>query len=67
MKARSWKTTTAGVIALAVLLLNAAAAVLDDDPKTQPDFDAIGVAALAVGTMFARDNNVTSEQAGAGK
>lgn len=61
----SWKTTTGGVIALLVLLLNAAAAMLDDDPATNPDLNAIGVAAVAVGTMFARDADVTSEQAGA--
>lgn len=61
----SWKTTTSGVIALLVLLLNAAVAMLDEDPNTNPDFNAISVAAVAVGTMFARDVDVTSEQAGA--
>lgn len=61
----SWKTTTSGVIALIVLLLNAAASTLDDDPQTNPDFNAIGIAAVAVGTLFARDNDVSSEQAGA--
>lgn len=60
----SWKTTTGGVIALIVLLLNAAAAMLDDDPETNPDFNAISVAAVAVGTLFARDANVSSEEAG---
>lgn len=61
----SWKTTTGGVIALLVLLLNAAAAMLDDDPETNPDFNAISVAAVAVSALFARDFDVTSEQAGA--
>jgi len=61
----SWKTTTGGVIALLVLLLNAAAAMLDDDPETNPDLNAIGVAAVAVSALFARDNSVSSEEAGA--
>lgn len=65
MKKRSWKTSTGAAIALAVLLLNAAASLLDDNPQTNPDFDAIGIAALAVGTMFARDNDVTSQDVGA--
>lgn len=60
----SWKTTTGGVIALLVLLLNAAAAMLDDDPQTNPDLNAIGIAAVAVSAMFARDANVSSEEAG---
>lgn len=62
---KSWRTTLAGVVALVVLILNGAAAVLDDDPETNPDFNAIGIAALSVGALFTRDNAVTSEEAGA--
>lgn len=65
MKKRSWKTSTGAAIALAVLILNAASAMLDDNPATNPDFESIAVAALAVGTMFARDNDVTSQDVGA--
>lgn len=63
----SWKTTTGGVIALLALILSAAAAMLDDDPETNPDWNAVAVAAVAVGTLFARDSDVTSEEAGAKK
>jgi len=61
----SWKTTTSGIIALIALICNAAVAMLDDDPETMPDWNAVAVAAVAVGTLFARDSNVTSEEAGA--
>lgn len=62
---KSWKTTTGAVCALVALILGAASAMLDDDPKTNPDWNNVAIAAVAVGTMFARDNNVTSEEAGA--
>lgn len=61
----SWKTTTGGIVALLALILNAAAAMLDDDPETMPDWNSVAVAAVAVGTLFARDSDVTSEEAGA--
>ena len=67
MKAKSWKTTTGALCGLVALILGAASAMLDNDPATNPDWNAVAIAAVAVGTMFARDNNVTSEQAGAGQ
>lgn len=62
---KSWKTTAAGIAALLALIGNAAAALLDDDPETNPDWNSLGVAFVAVGSMFARDNNVSSEESGA--
>ena len=63
---KSWKTTAAAVIGFVVLLLNAATQILDEDPATNPDYGAIGTAGAAlVGLLFARDNDVSSEKAGA--
>lgn len=60
MKIKSWKTTLAGVAAI----LTAVGMGVD----TYPDIDwAVTGTAIAagLGLIFARDNGVTSEQAGA--
>lgn len=63
---KSWKTTTTGVLAIVVAIGSAAIAVLDADPATLPDWGAVTAAILAgLGLIAARDNGVTSEQAGA--
>ncbi len=63
---KSWKTTAAGVAAAVAAIAVAAHAVLDGDPATVPNWEAVGAAVLgAVGLIFARDNSVTSEKAGA--
>lgn len=59
------KTTITGIISLVALVLNAAVALFDDDPATKPDWNAIGIGATAIGLMFSRDNDTTSEEAGA--
>lgn len=62
----SWKTTVLGVIAVLTAVLTCAKALLDNDPTTIPDWGALAAAVSAgVGLIFARDNKVTSEQAGA--
>lgn len=65
---KSWKTTWSGVIGGLVILLGQAQTLLDDDPKTNPEYTivvgAIGMISLGIS---ARDENVTSEQAGAKK
>lgn len=65
----SWKTSTAGVVALLVAvgsLINLVNSFLEGQPIT---FEQISVAVVAVTVaatgIFARDNNVTSEEAGA--
>ena len=62
----SWKTTTAGIAAIVVALGTAVGALFDADPLTLPDWGAVAAAVMAgVGLLAARDNGVTSEQAGA--
>jgi hydrogenase/urease accessory protein HupE len=62
----SWKTTTAGVAGIAIAILSVAQATLDGDPLTVPNWEAaIAAVVTGLGLLFARDNNVTSEQAGA--
>jgi hypothetical protein len=62
----SWRTTTAGIAAIVAALATAAVALFDADPLTTPDWGAVGAAFLAgVGLLAARDNKVSSEQAGA--
>lgn len=65
---KSWRTTLAGIVTGLVLLLGQAQTMLDDDPKTNPEYSIIiaGVTAIIAG-FNARDNVVTSEQAGVGK
>lgn len=62
----SWKTTLFGAGGLATVIFNAVSAVLDGDPSTNPDWNLIFAAALpAIGLLFARDDNRTSEDVGA--
>jgi len=62
----SWKTTTAGIAAIVAALATAAVALFDADPLTTPDWGAVAAACMAgVGLLAARDNKVSSEQAGA--
>jgi peptidoglycan/LPS O-acetylase OafA/YrhL len=63
---KSWQTTLAGLAALGGAILLAVAAHFDGDPATTPNWEAIYVAAMAaVGLVFARDNNKSSESVGA--
>ena len=62
----SWKTTTAGIAAIVAALATAVGALFDADPLSMPDWGAVAAAVMAgVGLIAARDNGVTSEQAGA--
>jgi hypothetical protein len=63
----SWKTTAAGVGAILIAVGAAVSSQFDNDPATVADWGAVVAAVLAgIGLIFARDNKVTSEQAGAG-
>lgn len=65
----SWKTTVCGllsIVAAAITLI--AIPALDQDPLTVPNYTAFVASITAgIGLIFARDNNKTSEDAGARK
>jgi hypothetical protein len=62
----SWRTTTFGIGAILTAIGTALTALTDADPMTQPDWGAVMAAMIAgFGLIFARDNGVSSEQAGA--
>lgn len=62
----SWRTTLAGIAAILTAGGTALTALADGDPMTNPDWAALIAAVIAgIGLLFARDNKVTSEQAGA--
>lgn len=66
--ARSWKTTTAGILAIVGSICAAISAELDGNPDTTANWAAVIPAAIAgVGLVMARDNDKTSENVGAGK
>ena len=63
---KSWKTTSGGVATIIVALGGAVKMLTDGDAVTNPDWNAVIAAVVAGATLvFARDNNVTSENAGA--
>jgi hypothetical protein len=62
---KSWRTTTIGWLTLAGTLISGAVALLDGDPSTNPNVESIFVALTGVGLLVARDNKVSSENAGA--
>lgn len=63
---KSWKTTTAGIGAILVAVGSILQAQFDGDPTTVPQYE-VAIAAIMAGIvgLFARDNNVSSEDAGA--
>lgn len=69
----SWKSTTAGIVALIAAVAGALALILDNDPLTNPDWNEliarvlqiIAEISVGVGLLFTRDDKVTSEEAGA--
>ena len=67
MKA-SWRTSVFGAGGLLYLVGMALTALFDGKPETNPDWGALVAAGSAcAGLLFARDNNVSSEQARAKK
>jgi len=62
---KSWRTTVFGAGGLLTVAAATASALLDGDPTTNPEW-AVVVASVAacLGLLFARDNKVTSEDAG---
>jgi hypothetical protein len=64
---KSWKTTLCGLLTIAASGITLVAIpLLDADPLTVPNWTAFIAALTAgIGLLFARDNGVTSESAGA--
>lgn len=60
---KSWKTTVTGILAIVVALAGAAKAVIAGVAIDYPTV--ISAITAGVGLISARDNNVTSEAAGA--
>jgi hypothetical protein len=66
MKTASWRTTVTGILAILAAVATVVKAEIDGDPTTLPDYGTAAAAILAgIGLLAARDNKVTSEQAGA--
>ena len=62
----SWKTSTAGIALIVAAVATAVSHQFDADPVTVADWSAvIGLVVGGVAALFARDNDVSSEKAGA--
>ena len=63
---KSWRTTTTAICGILALLAPAVSAQIDGNPLTDPNWQIVGPACIvALQGLFARDNKVTSKQAGA--
>jgi hypothetical protein len=63
---KSWKTTAAGIGGLMTAIGSALNQLFDGNPATNPDWNLLlPIIFTSLIGIFARDNNVTSEQAGA--
>ena len=62
----SWKTTAAGIGAILIASGTLIQAIFDGNPATVPNYEAVIASLIAgIGLIFARDNDVSSEKAGA--
>lgn len=63
---KSWRTTLTGVMGFLAVLCTELPKALDDNPLTVPEWGLVVAGALVMlGLGAARDNQVTSEAAGA--
>jgi hypothetical protein len=59
---KNWKTTGLGIASLVQCLGGVLTLFLDGNPATNPDWNIVGAQiATAIGLIFCRDFNVTSE------
>jgi hypothetical protein len=64
----SWKTTIAACLLALDAIGHAATAVFDTDPLTNPDWNMTYVAVIAaIGLLFARDSDKSSQDVGVRK
>jgi uncharacterized membrane protein YhiD involved in acid resistance len=62
---KSWKTSAAGIGAILVAVGSALSSMFDNNPATVADWGAVVAAVIAgIGLLAARDNGVSSEDAG---
>lgn len=67
MKQRSWKTTSAGIATIVTTVMGIVQKLTDNDQSTNPDWNTVvPILIVSIGSIFARDNNRSSEQVGAG-
>jgi hypothetical protein len=68
MLGESWRTSLFGILAGLSILISQVKTLLDKDPSTNIDISLI-IASITgiIAAISARDNKVTSEEAGAGK
>lgn len=66
---KSWRTTACGILTLIGSAIPLAIAALDGDPNTVVDMTEVGTLLMGIAAAFgfsvARDNKVSSEDAGA--
>ena len=63
---KSMKTTWAGILQFGAIVFTQVGTLLDGDTMTNPDYGLVVASLITlIGLIQARDNNVTSEAAGA--
>ena len=61
---KSWKTTLGGILSQLPIIWMQASKLIDGDSLTNPNWSILMGSVMAIAAFFyARDNNVTSEQA----
>lgn len=61
----NWKTTLTGVLTLVTVAADAALLMIDNDPATNPNWSVVIPAIVAaIGLIFARDANKSSQDSG---
>jgi len=65
---KSWKTTVAALVGMVAVISQQLQYQWDNNPLTEPNWDTVfALIPIALGLLFARDNDLSSEDVGAGK